>query len=383
MMLQRMHLHEIQWPMFFLALLLSSIGVAFVYSATMDPAHPYVWGLQAQKQLVWLLLSLIACTVVLHVPVQQWRENAWVLYLGCLMLQLGMWALAGTALVPIINGAHNWIALGPVNLQPSEFFKIAVLISCAALGASNRFEIRRFSHVFIFLSLAGFPALLLAKEDLGSALTFLPMALGMLILGGMRLRHLSVIVLLLSGIVWGGVSYLASNASDSYQWRRIDAWMHPEKYKLEEAFQTSRSVRSIGSGQLTGKGYGQGDQNLLDWLPEKRTDMIFAVVGEEVGFIGSCLLIGCFLLFGWAGLYTAMHCPDRFGRLLVTGFTCLIIGQMTINISVALGLIPVTGITLPFISYGGSSLLAVFCGLGVCLAASAMRANEFDRDILV
>lgn len=382
MIFQRVHFAEIQWFMFIVACVLSAIGIAFVYSATMDPAHPYTWGFQAQKQVAWFIISLVACMMAMHVPVNQWRENAWILYFGCLFLQLGMWALAGSALVPIINGASNWIKLGPVSLQPSEFFKIAVLISCAALGASTRFEVRSFSHVFMFLSLAGFPALLLAKEDLGSALTFLPMALGMLILGGMRLRHLAIICLLLTSIVWTGVSFLASNHSESYQWRRIDAWMHPEKYKLEEAFQTSRSMRSIGSGQLTGKGFGEGDQNLLDWLPEKRTDMIFAVVGEEIGFIGSTLVIGIFLLFGWAGLYTAMQCHDRFARYIIGGFTCLVIGQMSINISVALGLIPVTGITLPFFSYGGSSLLATFCGLGVCLAASASRANEFSRDVL-
>ena len=379
-MLQRVHLSEVQWPLYIMALALSAVGLAFVYSATMDPSDPYQWGAQAIKQLFWLCISVCASLTLLHVPVKQWKENAWILYLGCLLFQcLMLFVLAGTALVPNINGAHNWISLGPVSLQPSEFFKIAVLISCAALGSSSKFEIHRFSHVFVFLSLAGFPALLLAREDLGSALTFLPMALGMLILGGMRMRHLAVILLLLGSIVWMGVSYLASNASDSYQWRRIDAWMHPEKYQLTEAFQTSRSMRSIGSGQLLGKGYGAGDQNLLDWLPEKRTDMIFAVVGEEIGFVGSSFVVMLFLLFGWAGLYTAMHCHDRFARLMVCGFTCLIMGQMSINIAVVLGLIPVTGITLPFISYGGSSLLATFCGLGICLAATALRANEFER----
>jgi rod shape determining protein RodA len=382
MMLQRMHLAEVQWLMFCLAFILSCIGIAFVYSATMDPADPYTWGLQAKKQLVWFIISIIAAMVLMHVPTKQWKENAVLLYVACLFLQLGMWAAAGTALVPIINGAHNWISLGPVSLQPSEFFKIAVLISCAALGVSGRFEIQRFSHVFIFLSLAGFPAMLLAKEDLGSALTFLPMALGMLVLGGMRIRHFLVIMLILASIIWAGVSYLASNASDTYQWRRIDAWMHPDKYRQEEAFQTTRAMRSIGSGQWVGKGFGEGDQNLLDWLPEKRTDMIFAVVGEEIGFIGSSIVIGLFLLFGWAGLYTAMHCHDKFARFFIVGFTCLLMGQMSINISVALGLIPVTGITLPFFSYGGSSLLAMFCGLGICLAASATRANEFSKDVL-
>ena len=383
MFFQRVPLANIQWILLIMSLLLSAIGIAFVYSATMDPANPYVWGTPAKKQLVWLFISLFFCITLVFVPVQQWKENAWVLYLGCLFIQFIMlFVLAGTALVPSRNGAHNWIVLGPISIQPSEFFKIAVLIGCAALGASNRFEIRRFSHVFCFLALAGLPALLLAKEDLGSALTFLPMALGMLILGGMRLRHLAIILILLGSVVYGGAHYLANNAKDSYQWQRIDAYLNPEKYKQTYGYQIDRSTRSIGSGQLTGKGYGQGDQNLLDWLPEKRTDMIFAVVGEEVGFIGSTGIMFLYILFGWAGLYTAMHCHDKFARLMVCGFTCLIMGQMAINISVALGLIPVTGITLPFFSYGGSSLLATFCGLGVCLAATGSRANEFERGVI-
>lgn len=380
MLFQRIRIGEIQWGIFVLALLLCCIGLAFVYSATIDPAYPGQWGTQAKKQCTWFILSIVCCLAIAHIPIKQWQENAWLLYGTCILFQFFMWAAAGSALVPYRNGAHNWIALGPMSIQPSEFFKIAILVSCAALAASKRFEIARFSHVFTLLGLAGIPAILLAKEDLGSAMTFLPMVLGILILAGLRFRHLLAIICLLISIISAGVYTLASQYADQYQWRRIDAWLHPDQYRQFEAFQSIRSLRSIGSGEWIGKGFTTGTQNQLGWLPEKRTDMIFAVVGEEIGFIGSSFVILIFMLFGWAGLYASMQCSNRFSRLLICGFTCLIMGQMSINIAVALGLIPVTGITLPFFSYGGSSLLAMFLGLGICLAASAERANEFSKE---
>ncbi|NRA39372.1 MAG: rod shape-determining protein RodA [Planctomycetes bacterium] len=373
---------EIQWGMFTLALILCSVGIAFVYSATIDPAYPGQWGTPAKKQLAWFIISTGACLAIAHIPIKQWQENAWVLYGACILFQLFMFAAAGSPLVPYRNGAHNWIALGPMSIQPSEFFKIAILISCASFAASKRFEAGRFSHIFALLGLAGIPALLLAKEDLGSAMTFLPMVLGILILAGIRFQHLMIIFILLASIISSGVYVLSSKYSDDYQWRRIDAWLNPDQYRQFEAFQPLRSQRSIGSGEWLGKGFTTGAQNRLGWLPEKRTDMIFAVVGEEIGFIGSSIVIIAFMLFGWAGLYASMQCTNRFSRLLICGFTSLIMGQMAINISVALGLIPVTGITLPFFSYGGSSLLAMFLGLGICLGASAGRANEFSKDVL-
>ena len=145
-----------------------------------------------------------------------------------------------------------------------------------------------------------------------------------------------------------------------------------------EGFQTLRSLRSIGSGQWVGKGYGVGDQNLLGWLPEKHTDMIFAVIGEELGFLGSVMVPVLFLLFGFAGLFAAVRCPAPYGRLVITGFTCLVIGQASVNLLVVMGLMPVTGITLPFYSYGGSSLLGTYAGLGLVAAASVARTRQLQ-----
>lgn len=377
---QRPRYGEVQWGWLFWALSLAAIGVVFVISATLQAGGDVRVGSEGIRQILWLGISLTACLMVLHVRTRLWQGAAFPIYMLTIMLQFVMLALAGTSLVPTIKGAHNWIALGPARLQPSEFFKLGALLGCARLLSLPGIHAERFTVVVAVLAMAGLPALLLAKEDLGSALTFLPMALGMLLLAGMRLRHLTVVVGGLSAVVLTGVAMLPREGPKSYQWRRIQAWLNPEDYALTEAFQVNRSLRSIGSGQWTGKGYAQGDQNLLGWLPEKHTDMIFAVIGEEVGFLGSVAVLVCYLFFGWAGLYAAANTRDRFAASLIAGFTCLVIGQAAINIAVVLGLMPVTGITLPFISYGGSSLLALFIGLGMCLAASSnTRIGQFDQ----
>jgi len=168
-----------------------------------------------------------------------------------------------------------------------------------------------------------------------------------------------------------GVANLPKEGPKAYQYMRIQAWLHPEAHALTEGYQTLRSTRSIGSGRFTGKGWAQGDHNRLGWLPEKDTDMIFAVVGEEWGFLGTATAMVLFLGFSWSCLYAAALARDPFGRLFGVGFVCLVIGSMAINIAVATGLMPVTGIALPFFSYGGSHLLCTYLGLGILLSMGA------------
>jgi cell division protein FtsW (lipid II flippase) len=258
-----------------------------------------------------------------------------------------------------------------VRVQPSEFLKLAVLLASALVLTRPGFDARKLGHSLGALVFIGAPSAFLAREDLGTALTFMPMAFGMLIYAGMQIRHLTILCLLGIAVLTAGIASLPKDGDKAYQYHRIQAWLHPEDYALTEGYQTLRSIRSIGSGQVTGKGYAAGDQNRLGWLPEKHTDMIFAVVGEEIGFLGSVLVVILFLLFGLAGLHAATQSRDPFGRLVGIGYVCLVMGQESINLCVALGLMPVTGITLPFFSYGGSSLLSVYLGLGMLQAGQA------------
>ncbi len=367
-MFHRLRLRDVAWAPLLLACALTTMGVAFVISATYDPGERYGLGREARLQMAWCVVSLVGFLVCAHISNLSWKRLAMPGYLLTWVVLIAMSVFAGTALIPSIKGQHNWIALGPLRVQPSEFLKLAVLIATALVLTRPGYDARKWSHALGALAFAGLPALFLAREDFGSALTFIPMTVGMLIYAGMQLRHLSVLILLSIGLLIASIASLPKEGPRAYQYHRVQAWLHPEDYALTEGYQTLRSMRSIGSGQITGKGYASGDQNRLGWLPEKHTDMIFAVLGEEMGFLGTTATLMLFLLFGLAGLHAATQARDVFGRLVGVGYISLIMGQMTINLSVALGLMPVTGITLPFFSYGGSSLLASYLGLGMLQA---------------
>jgi cell division protein FtsW (lipid II flippase) len=367
----RLRLREVHWLPLLLALLLTATGVAFVVSATYDPAMRLGLGREARLQLAWWVVGLGGCALCAHVSLLSWKRLAMPAYLGTWGIFLVMALLAGTALVPSIKGQHNWLALGPLRVQPSEFCKLAVLLAAALVATRPGFDARRLPHSLGLLALVLAPAAMLAREDLGSAMTFFPMVLAMLVYVGMRGSHLLLLAVLAVGVLAVGIANLPKEGPKAYKYHRVQAFLHPEEYQLTEGYQTSRSIRSIGSGQVTGKGYAAGDLNRLGWLPEKHTDMIFAVVGEEIGFIGSAAVVLGFLAFGLAGLHAATQSRDPFGRVLGVGVVSLIIGQMTINLAVALGLMPVTGITLPFFSYGGSSLLATYLGVGLLLSTGA------------
>lgn len=376
-MLQRPDYRLLPWWWIGASLALSGVGIAFVASATWDPGGPGWISREADAQLAWLGIGIGMCAVILHIQPAAWRRLSIPLWLGAVAVVLLMTALAGTALVPRIKGQANWLVLGSLRLQPVELVKMASLLGCAAIAAGPNFDARKLWHCLILLAAAGIPSLLVAAgEDLGSAMTFVPMAVGLLILSGMRLRWLVAGLVLLAGLLVAGYQMLPDEGPKAYRKRRIEAWRHPDRYALAEAYQTERSVRSIGSGQWTGKGYMAGDQNRLGWVPEKHTDMIFAVVGEETGFAGSAGL--AILLLAWcgAGLYAAARAPGPWGRSCAGGLTCLVAGQAGINLAVATGLMPVTGVTLPFISYGGSSLVMTWVGLGIgAAAAGAKREN--------
>lgn len=376
-LLQRVRFSEVQWLPLLAAMALTAVGIAFVASATADPANPSGWGRVAKMQIVWWCLSLTVMFVALHVPAQTWRKSAWLMLVMCLGVQAMMVVLAGSSLVPTVKGAHNWIDLGGgIRVQPSEFYKVTSLLVAARLLTEPDVDPRQLRWVIGVLAIAGLPAALIAREDLGSALTFGPMLLGMLLFAGMHIRHLLMMMVAGVGLLAVAITTLPT---DGYQYRRLQAWLNPEQYALEEGYQTIRALRSLGSGRWIGKGYGNGDQNQLGWLPESHTDMIFAVIGEETGFVGTTFVLALFLAFGWACLYSAMRCRDPFGRLVIGGFGCLILGQCAINLAVVTGLMPVTGITLPLLSYGGSSMMGTYLGLGICLGVSVARHRQFAR----
>ena len=377
---ERVRYSDVNWLPLLAALALAVIGVFFVHSACLDAAADEGWSREALRQLTWFVLGLGGCALAMHVPLRTWRRAALPLVGVALVVQLFMLVMADSSLVPRIKGQCNWIRIGTVNLQPSEFIKLAVLLACARILTLPQADAGRLVWVAMVALAGGIPLLLLAKEDRGGALTFVPMLVGLLVLAGMHLRWIALAIVLGVPAMAGTLWYVLTrpDAQESYLVRRIFAFWNPEAYALQEGFQTIRSLRSIGSGQWFGKGYGVGPQNNLNWLPEEHNDMIFAVIAEETGFIGSAIVVLLFLGLGLALLFASTTCRDRFGRLVIGGFACLIFGQACINLAVVTSLMPVTGVTLPFVSYGGSSLLALFIGLGMCLGMSAARSHQFE-----
>ncbi len=363
---------RVPWGFLGCAAALTATGVTMVISATGSDTEPGL-GLEAKAQLLWSAIAIAAGLAAWRLPFRWWRELGVALYIGALLVILAMYALAGSSVVPVTKGQANWIVLGPLRVQPVEFIKLAALLATAQLMTAPGFDARRFAHVVLALVIAGLPAALLAREDLGSALTFVPMAFGILVVAGLRLRHLALLgtgTLLVAAL---GIAALPTEGTKSYQYKRIQAWLHPEDYALTEGYQTARSVAAIGSGRWVGKGWSQGDQNRLGLIPEKHTDLIFAVTGEELGFLGGVGVLALYAAFAWAGLANASAARDGCGRYVVVGYVSLVTGQAGINLAVATGLMPVTGVTLPFFSYGGSSLLGTWLGLGIACAGARAR----------
>jgi rod shape determining protein RodA len=371
MLLQSLRPGQVPWALAAVVLLLTAYGVSQVISACWDPSATLDLGHEAQAQIQWWLVSILVALTAAHVEPSLWRASAWPLWGFGVLIIIGMQLAAGTALVPQIKGQANWIVFTPrLRVQPVEFVKLGVLLGTAHVINLPGFDARRLKDSIIGLATAAFPSIVVAKDDLGSALTIPPMAFGMLYAAGMQVRWLVTGLVVMASLSVGVVFVLPK---DGYQYKRVQAWLHPDEYALTEGYQTQRSMSAIGSGQWIGKGYAAGDQNLLGWVPEKRTDLILSITGEELGFLGTSIIVGLFVLFALSGLAAAAQCRDGFGRSLITGYVCLLTGQSAINISVATGLMPVTGVTLPFFSYGGSSLVAGYLGLGMVISCAGAR----------
>jgi cell division protein FtsW len=266
--------------------------------------------------------------------------------------------VAVLVIAPEINGAHRWLTAGPLTFQPSELAKVALLIWTAAYLAGNGAP-RTLAELWkpIGMLTCLFAALIVIEPDLGTTIALMLMMLGMLVVAGVP------------GRVLGGATTLALTAGLTSIWIEpyrarifsfLDPWADPEN----AGFQTVQAMIGIGSGGLTGKGLGEGVQK-INYLPEQQTDMILAVIGEELGLIGTTAVIAAFGAFAFAGFSVALRCRDPFGKLLAAGITSLVCGQAAVNLAAVLGVAPLTGIPLPFVSYGGSSLVCLLGAVGI------------------
>ena len=345
--------------------LLCIIGVLAIFSAGApfgyidDDAPPYEWAI---NQLKWLGLGVLFLFFASRLNYHFYKRFDRVVILFVILSLLLVFA---PKLGRQIRGVHRWITFGSFQIQPSELAKLGIIIylSCSLVRKKDRIIsfIGGFLPYLIIISLIFL--LVMIEPDLGSALIIAGVGFVLIYAGRAKISHMLYVAAL------GILPVYFSISKIGYRKNRIIAFLNPESDPLGIGFQPLHLKMSIGAGGLWGMGPGKGNEKLF-YLPTPHTDSIFAVIGEEFGFIGTSLIILLFLIFTWRGLKIAKRAPDELGRLLAIGLTCLISGQALINMGVATVILPTTGSALPFISYGGSSLLTSLVAIGILLNIS-------------
>ncbi|HEX9737371.1 MAG TPA: rod shape-determining protein RodA [Thermoanaerobaculia bacterium] len=342
------------------AFLLSLIGLATVASASAEQAESLL-----ARQALWVLVGLAALAVALLFD-YHWLVEAAPMFYGLGLVALVLVLVLGHE----AGGARSWFAFGPVRVQPSEFHKIATVLLLARYLSRHDRPFLGLRQIAVAAVLTVVPMGLIALErDLGGAAMFLPMLAAMLLVAGVRLRLLVAASLLGLVLAFG----LWSFGMKDYQRQRVRTFLAPEEDPLGAGYQVRQSKIAVGSGQWTGRGYGQGTQSQLRFLPERQTDFVMAVLAEEWGFLGVITVLGLFAWFISTAARIAMRSRDRAGILLVVGLLAVVVTHAVYNTAMVVGLLPITGIPLPFISYGGSFMLFNY------LAASLVLNVDYRR----
>jgi len=383
-----------------------TIGITMIYSATFD------WdlgtaGATYQKQIVWALLGIIAMIITMIIPLKLFYAFAYIIY-----------GLAMVGLVLVLEfGDRRWFNLGPIHIQPSELAKIAVVLAVARYLSARNIDFGRVRTFAAPMGIVLFPALLVFKQpDLGTALVFGAVLFPMLYWSGMRPVNIFFIVspglslisafhpwslgllyLVMAVVVFYtrprlatlailaainltvsvGAPYIWVNKLHGYQKNRILTFLNPDLDRLGSGYQVIQSKVAIGSGGLRGKGFLKGTQTKLAFLPEKHTDFVFSVVGEEFGFVGAMVILMLFLFMVWRALQIAIIVKARFSSLVTVGLTSILVFHIFVNIGMTIGVMPVTGLPLPFLSYGGSWLIMSCVLIGFLLNLHARRHEYY------
>ncbi|BCB97445.1 rod shape-determining protein RodA [Dissulfurispira thermophila] len=370
--IDRRLIKNFDWITFSLIMSLAIIGIMTIYSATRPPLgseeHPDFY----LKQILWLFISTGVLFVIVSFDYIWFYRLSYPLYgLGILLLLIVLF-IGRTSM-----GAQRWLSIGPISFQPSEFFRIFfILVFSSYLTNMSRNYVDKISikNLFLFGIL---PLILLIKQpDLGTAILLMSLFVVLSLSKGISKKIITAIVIIslisipfLGHIFWEGLK--------DYQKNRLTAFIDPDVDPAGIGYHINQSKVSIGSGGFFGKGYLKGTQGPLRFLPEKHTDFIFSVFAEEWGFIGSIVLLGIYLVLFLRGLDTAIKAKDEFGRLTALGITCMFFIYFCVNIGMTLGIMPVVGVPLPFMSYGGTALLSNFAAAGILISIRTRRFELF------
>jgi len=365
-MMDRRLIENFDWSIVWVLLGIVGIGLLSIYSALFNQIQAHPTHNLFVKQLMWLAVGLALMFCCLLVDYQQLKRVSLWLYLASFLLLVAVLVVGKD-----VNGSKRWLELAGFQFQPSEFMKIAIVIYLASYFSSQETspypDLKKLLPPLLLIMM---PVLLiLAQPDLGTAITILAICATMIFFVGIRWKYLVTSVLLIAPLMYPVWEHVLK----PYQKRRILILLRPDLDPLGAGYHIRQSKIAIGSGMLWGKGFLNGTQNKLRFLPEKHTDFIFSVWAEEWGFVGCFILLTLFALLVVLCLRVARRSKDRYGSMLVVGMTALVLWQVLINIGMVIGLLPVVGITLPFVSYGGSSLIALCVAVGLIENVSMRR----------
>lgn len=354
--------------LFMAMFLLVCTSVVMVYSASAvvlaeNGQSPYLYLF---KQGTWALLGLFFAQLIMRIDYRNYRQPV-VIWTALVVVGL---ALVVVLFGREINGARRWLNIGPLGIQPSELAKIIVIVYIAALleRRMERIDEPAYALLPIAAVVGGVVLLVVIEPDFGTAASIAMIAGVMVFAAGISYRYVAGLALL-------SIPALYVLLQEEYRWRRIAAFLDPWADRLGHGFQLIQSMIAVGVGGVFGRGLMDGVQKLF-YLPEPHNDFIFAVISEELGLVGATVVLFCFCVITWRGLRTSMRAPDRFGAFLALGLTTMVAFQAFFNISVVLGLVPTKGIPLPFVSYGGSSLLINLIGMGILLNVSQHASSS-------
>ena len=361
--MRKRELKNIEWSILIIAIILCIIGLVALFSATQETEHD-----DFNKQCIWFVVSLVIMVGVMLIDYETLVKMSPIFYGLFIVL------LIGVLFTPEINGATSWFDIGFFSFQPGEFAKIFVILFLAMaitkIQERGKGEINRPTRLLALLAILGVPVLLIVKQpDLGTAAAFIVAAALMIITAGIDKRYIIATVVLVVVSVPVIYNFLLPEHAKS----RIDIFLNPESDPRGAGYNIIQSKLAIGAGGLTGMGLLKGNQTQLGFLYPKTTDFIYAVIGEEMGFIIAGAVIILYVVLITKCIYVAKTAKDEAGSLIAIGITGVFLFHVLENIGMVMGLLPITGVPLPFISYGGSSLITNFICIGILLNISSKR----------
>ena len=358
-----MSFRDFDWTLLGMVLLLCTISVLEIYSATL---HTKYVGFHT-KQMYWIAAGIVAMFLFAKVDYHKLIDYVLWAY-GVFLVALIAVLVAGQKVL----GARRWIKLGPMHFQPSEWVKLILILAVARYFANLGGRSLTWKDIFKAFALVGVPMLLVIKQpDLGTTLTYTPILIAGLFLGGINLRQ--ALILATCGLVLVGGAWSSGKLLKPYQKARLTSFINPDNDPRGTGYQLLQSKIAVGSGGIWGKGAAKGTQTQGDFLPIPHADFIFAAFGEEHGFVGAFFVLLLYFLILMRLIQNAQTAADLSGSLIIMGIVAVLTFQIAVNVGMVIGFMPVTGIPLPLMSYGGSSVLFTFLALGVVMNVRMRR----------